>query len=164
MVDNVVAALNEQFHIPATNENGLTPPPGLIHRHNKKRVVIHSKNAKDPWPEERFQAVADWLEAHGYEPYFLPIFPTLEELANCIYESGYFIGNDSGPGHLASALNIPNLIIGRDPENMRLWRPGWLKGEVVLPLLNWKPLRKYWKKLITTNSVISKLKSKILIN
>lgn len=164
MVDNVVTALHDQFLIPATADNGLTPPKGLIHRCHKKRVVIHSTNAKDPWPEEKFHEVADWLKSQGYEPFFLPVFPTLEELASCIYESGFFIGNDSGPGHLASALKIPNLIIGKDPENMRLWRPGWLKGELALPLLNWRPVRKYWKELITTKSVISKLKTKILNN
>lgn len=169
MVDNVVMALKSLFQIEATRDNGLRPPVGLVHRRHLKRVVIHttSSNPSRNWPEKKFHKVAKWLAAQGFEPSFLPTFPTLEELISYIYESGYFLGNDSGPGHIASCLQIPNLVIGNREKHMRLWRPGWGLGEIVTPprwIPNWKIMRKEWKLLITTNSVINKLKQRVLKN
>ena len=54
-----------------------------------------------------------------------PIFSSLEELTSFLYESAFFIGNDSGPGHVASALNIPTLTIGQTKDlidnSFELW-------------------------------------------
>lgn len=172
MVDNVVASLQTLFSIPATSENGLKPPSELVHRRHRKRVLIHdtSGNVERNWPRKKFEAVATWLHSKGYEPSFLPRFATLEELTSFIYESGFFLGNDSGPGHIASCLNIPHLIIGREERHMRHWRPGWLKGEILVPpgwVPNWKGFRireKNWKSFITSNSVIKILKNNVLHN
>jgi heptosyltransferase-3 len=172
MVDNVVTALRLLFRIPATDENGFKPFPSLIHRRHKKRVAIHTSSAvpEKNWPEQRFLQLARWLESEGYEPAILPLFPTLEDLASYIYESGYFLGNDSGPGHIASCLKIPHLIIGREEKQMKLWRPGWATGEVVVPpswLPNWKGLRlreAHWKKFVTLNNVIKRFKNNVLCN
>ncbi len=72
--------------------------------------------------KEKFLKVAAWLSREGYDPVFTvapyeqsewsgPLFPQLEDLASFLYESGAFLGNDSGTGHLASLLKIPHLII-----------------------------------------------------
>ena len=166
MVANVVAALDSLFGIQANTDNGFSPIEGLVHRKHLKRVAIHSTSgdAKRNWPEEKFIKLAQWLEGQGFVPSFLPLFPTLEELASFIYESGYFVGNDSGPGHIASCLKIPHLIIGREEKHMRHWRPGWGYGEVITPprwVPNWKGLRlreKEWKKFTTTRRTINKFK------
>lgn len=172
MVDNVVACMKSLFSISATNDNGFRPPKGLHHRKYLRRVVIHSTSG-DPdrnWPLKKFEKVAKWLERQGYEPFFLPQFPSLEELLSFIYESGFFLGNDSGPGHIASLLKVPHIVVGREKKHMHHWRPGWGFGEIIVPpdwALNLKGLRlreTHWKSLITTNRIIKCFKNRILQN
>lgn len=166
MVDNVVTALRLLFRIPATPDNGITPPAELTHRKFSKRVVIHT-SSRDPnknWSLEKFIQCAELLKQEGYEPVFLPQFPTLDELFAFIYESSYFLGNDSGPGHIASCLQIPHLIIGTAERHMRLWRPGWSPGEIVVPpswIPNLKGIRfreKHWKRFISVGKVMNRFK------
>ena len=172
MVENVIKSLETLFSIPATSDNGFTPPEGLVYRRNTKRVIIHatSGNHLRNWPLEKFNKVAEWLKAKGYEPVFLPVFPSLEELASFIYESAFFIGNHSGPGHIASCLHIPHIIIGTEERHMRHWRPGWKKGSVIVPprwIPNVKGFRlreKKWKSLITKGMVIASVKKEFLIH
>lgn len=172
MVDNAIEAVHLLFQIQATPDNGLKVPEGLVHRKYENRVVIHptSALAARNWPMDKFIRCAQWLEQQGFEPKFLPRFPSLDELMCYIYESGYFLGNDSGPGHIASNLNIPHLIIGREERHMRHWRPGWKKGEIITPptwVPNWKWLRtreRNWKHFITTRMVINSFKDNVLSN
>ncbi len=89
--------------------------------------------------------VAAWLKQEGYDPVFTvspseapewgssPLFPTLGDLASFLYESGAFLGNDSGTAHLASLLEIPHLIIAGNGLQMPLWRTGWLPGHTIAP-------------------------------
>lgn len=169
MVDNVVKSLKELFKAPATPDTGLTPPEGLIHRKHRKRVAIHHASGSSERNWHNFTEVAIWLKSQGYEPAFLPQFPTLSELLAFIYESGYFVGNDSGPGHAASLLQIPHLIIGREERHMRHWRPGWKEGTILTPsrlIPNWKGLRmreNHWKSFISVKNVINSLKTRTLI-
>lgn len=170
MVDNIVASLKMLFGIEATPENGFHPPAGLIHRRFSKRIAIHttSGNAFRNFPLKKFEEFAHWAKIEGFDPVILPQFPSLEELTSYIYESGYFIGNDSGPGHLASYLKIPHLIIGREEKQMRHWRPGWGHGTIITPpkwVPNWKGLRlreKYWKMFISSKTIINRFKHIVL--
>ncbi len=172
MVANIVACLKSLFGIDATPDNGLHPPKGLIHRRYPKRIAIHAGSG-DPqrnWPLSRFTSFAKWAKNQGFDPLFLPQFATLEELFSFLFESGYFLGNDSGPGHIASSLNIPNLIIGKEEKHMRHWRPGWLMGPIITPpkwIPNWKGLRireKYWRLFIAKRSVIKLFKTIVSLN
>lgn len=162
MVENVVHAIKSLFQIQATSMNGLKAPPGLVHRRHRKRVAIHtlSNDFNKNWPYQKFLKVAAWLKKKGYEPFFLPLFPSLEELLSAIYESGFFLGIDSGPGHIASCLHIPHLIIGESERHMRFWRPGWKAGEIVFPPA-WAP-KKYWKSFITSRKIIKRFKINVL--
>jgi len=161
--------------------NGMSPLPGLLFRKNKGHVLIHplSNDPKKNWPKSKFLQLAERLQKMNFDPSFilapgeksawpevqaLPT-PTLEELASTIYESDYFIGNDSGPGHLASYLSIPHLIIGSDEKMMRQWRPGWHQGEIIYPS-RWAPnfkgfrLRENkWQFFVSTNSVLRRFNS-----
>ena len=157
MVDNITLAMQKWFGL-SSKENGLTPPPSLIHKKYPKRVAIHT-GSRDPhrnWPIERFNKIATYLKQKGYDPVFLEQFQTLEDLASFIYESGSFIGNDSGPGHLASCLQIPSIIIGTSYNHLLLWRPGWLPPRVVTPprwTSTFKWTRKRWKSFIPTRVI-----------
>ena len=184
MVANVVAGLKTLFSIDAAaGLNGLTPPAGLIFQKHPKRIAIHPTSSLQTknWPRKKFLKVASWLKKNGYEPVFItapserdqwgsPLFPSLEELASFLYESGAFLGNDSGPGHIASYLNLPHLIIGRSEKAMKLWRPGWHPGHVITPsrwIPNWKWLKLRENKgnqLVLVKNVIKSLKNNVLLN
>lgn len=172
MVENIALA-SEKFFGQKHFDNGLRPPCGLIYRRFPKRIAIHPTGSSNDkiWPRENFLAIASALKKQGYEPVFTvpdqeramwdaPELKTLGNLAAFLYESGSFLGNDSGPGHLASFLQIPHLILGGDGTQMPLWQPGWRKGTVVSPspcLMYFKAFRKQWKKLIRTKHVLKKL-------
>lgn len=158
--------------------NGFYPLPHLIHRKHQKKVLIHptSGNPFRNWPKHRFFLLAKHLNQLGFHIEWLipfserslwpelnpPHLPSLEDLASLIYESDYFIGNNSGPGHLASYLSIPHLIIGHNEQHMRLWKPGWHLGEVICPpqwIPNWKGFRireRHWKEFISVINVLSR--------
>ena len=127
------------------------------------------------WLPQRFLKLAENLAASGFEVVFImsapekleweqviedrfPLigFDTVDGCAEFIYESGYFIGNDSGGGHLASNLNIPTLSIHGRRSKARDWQPGWGTVEVVSPFLNLigSRLRQhYWKYFLSVKSV-----------
>lgn len=164
-----------------TKSNGFIPLPGLSHRKWKERIAIHPTSARPTrnWPKEKFVKLALHLKQAGFRPVFIPgnqegadrkdswkdtgvetaFFPTLDLLAQFIYESGYLIGNDSGVGHLASALRVPTLTVCRSRRWADMWAPSFTKGVVVAPS-PWIPnisgfrLRdRHWKKCISVGMV-----------
>jgi hypothetical protein len=177
MADNIALAIARLLNSKdISKDNGLAIPEGLVHRFYKERIVIHptSSDARKNWPVGKFLKLAELLKERGFEPVFtvsptereswlyveekgisVPLFESLDELAHFLYESAYVIGNDSVVGHLASNLQIPTLIISNNRERMRLWRPGWLPGEILTPpewVPNFKFLRireRYWHAWIT---------------
>lgn len=177
MVENIAQSINSLLGIQGfSKDNGLVIPKELKHRKFLWRVLIHptSTNRQKNWPAEKFLQMATRLQQAGYEPIFAlephdypqwqslledkfsyPRFHTLDELACYIYESGYVIGNDSFLGHLASNLHIPQMIIAGEAKRMRLWRPGWLQGELVtapswVPNIKFCRLRdNHWHKFIS---------------
>jgi heptosyltransferase-3 len=182
MADNIAESIAAFLDFPVpSKENGLSPPSALTHRLRKEQVIIHptSRVPAKNWKVEGFLDVAVKLKLKGFQPVFcvgpnerqawenieeagfvLADFRTLSDLAAAVYESGFAIGNDSLIGHLASNLGVPTLIIANDEKRMRLWRPGWHKGHLVLPppyLPNWKFLRlreQKWQHFITANNVL----------
>lgn len=160
MAENIATATASLLQLPAPNKhNRITPLPHLSHRRQRRRVLIHhtSSTSEKNWLEEKFHEVASGLKKRGFYPVFLRECETLSDLASYVYESGYVIGNDSLVGHLASNLHIPNLIIADKSERMKLWRPGWLEGEVVTlhPLIpSWKFFEKNWQYFISSGRVL----------
>jgi heptosyltransferase III len=181
MVENCRLGTKTLFGGHVSIFNGMVPLQGLMHRKYQRRVLIHPTSAdeKKNWPKIKFLQLAQLLQKMHFHPLFIFSqieknawpevesldIPTLEELASTIYESDYFIGNDSGPGHIASYLSIPHVIIGRDEQSMRLWRPGWHKGKIIYPprwLPNLKGFRlreNKWKDFVLTSSVLRKFNS-----
>lgn len=172
IAENMRLLCERVLHLPKiTKNNGFIPPSGLISRKYPKRVAIHPTSARETrnWPKEKFLALAEYLKARAFEPVFIPgtkadwenighdiaLFPNLDALAKFLYESGFLIGNDSGLGHLASALGIPTLTICRRKTWANMWAPGFHKGVVITPS-PWIPnirgfrLRdRHWKKFIS---------------
>ena len=177
IAENIHLFCQRVLHLPKiTKSNGFIPPPELVHQKHPDRVVVHPTSARltRNWPKEKFVKLALHLKEEGYRLAFvpgpkdheewkgllsldfaLPSFPSLDLLARYIYESGYLIGNDSGLGHLASALGIPTLTFCRRKTWANMWAPSFHRGEVVTPS-SWIPnirgfrLRdRYWKKFIS---------------
>jgi heptosyltransferase III len=125
MAENIRNALRTLFPgIEPTLENGLAPPHLLQFRRFQRRIALHptSTSAEKNWPKDSFLKLQDKLQQQGWDPVFIvppkeaaswrsPLFPQLSDLATFLFESGFLIGNDSGPGHLASNLGLPTVII-----------------------------------------------------
>lgn len=154
-----------------SKNNGLIPPAGLVSRKHLKRVVIHPTSTREirSWPKEKFLEFGKHLQKDGFEVilvpqakegweglgFEVPLFSTLDLLARYLYESGFLVGNDSGLGHLASALGIPTLTVCRRKTLANMWAPSFHKGLVVTPspwIPNIRGLRlrdRYWKSFIS---------------
>jgi hypothetical protein len=116
-------------------DNGLIAPSHLRRRSHTKRVVIHptANLTRKSWLPRRFAERADWdwLDQQGFPR---PRFASLAEVAAWLYESGWFVGNDSGIAHLASNLGVPAVTLAVRRKIAIRWRPGWAPARAVLPL------------------------------
>lgn len=160
--------------------NGIAPPKGHRHRRFLNRVAIHPTSSRPAsnWPKEKYVKLALHLQKMGYHPVFIPgsqelaawkdleslglslaEFPDLDALAGYLYESGYFIGNDSGLGHMASCLQVPTVTLCRRAALAALWRPSFGPGAVLTPsrwIPNIRGLRlrdREWKRFISVARV-----------
>ena len=180
VASNIARGCQKILQTPYTKDNELTIPQGKTFRKHSTRVVIHpmSNDPKRNWKKRQFLTLADKLKRKGFFPTFcmspaekqewegiegvdLPTFANLREVKEFIYESGFFIGNDSGLGHLASNLGIPTLTISGNPKRVRLWRPDWSLGKIAtlpFPLPNFKgvhfPFRdNFWQNFVSVRQV-----------
>lgn len=104
-------------------------------------VVIHlgSGSPTKCWPAANFHALASALQKRGWHVALLcgPVErerqlsvgdlpalhpPDLRSLAGLLAKAALFIGNDSGPGHIAAAVGTPTLTLF-GPTDPRLWAP-----------------------------------------
>ncbi|MCP5491540.1 MAG: hypothetical protein H7A40_00670 [Chlamydiales bacterium] len=176
MAQHIANACSKWLDLPASKSVTLSWLEKEQHRKIRNRVVIHptSRNPMKQWSKEQFISLARNLASKGFVPVFvvsdnersdwedvafdLPKFDKLVDVAKFIHESGYFIGNDSGLGHLASLVGVPTLTIADSPKRIKLWRPNWQIGLVVapnLPVPNFKgvgmPWRdRYWRRFVSS--------------
>ncbi len=120
------------------------------------KVVIHpgARGKLRRWRPERFSEIArrlrDTYEAAiilvagpgerglveaveigmGFPASFRSTALSLLEMAALLKRCQLFMGNDSAPGHLAAAVNCPNLTLF-GPTFPHMWRPLGSKGEAV---------------------------------
>lgn len=176
MVYNTCKAMQDLFGLETNGQNCLHPTLPLVHRKYEKRVLIHPMSMQEDknWLKSKFLKLAKKLTSLGFDPMFIlspkerngwpdlinaPLFSTLEELTKTVYESGFLIGNDSGPAHLASYYSIPHIVIAQGRQ-MPLWSTGWHPPLIVRPpkwVPNLKGMRlreKKWKYFITTRDVL----------
>ncbi|ALM84781.1 glycosyltransferase family 9 protein [Bordetella sp. N] len=165
----------------ASLENGLRVPAGLVSRKHDKRVVIHPTSTSEQrcWARRHFVELALRLQREGYEPHFV-LAPgeragweclaehglallrasRLADVAAFIHESGWFIGNESGIGHLASNVGVPTLTVTGRPTRTRAWRPAWTRSRIVYPLYivggRWRDL--YWREWLLPGHVLHEFK------
>ncbi|MEI6242019.1 MAG: glycosyltransferase family 9 protein [Chlamydiota bacterium] len=147
VAENLFSFCRDILFLPKVEKNcGMVAPSSLSYRKYKKRIAIHptSRDLSRNWPVQKFYQLKIALETKGYEVVFIvspkeaqvwkaPYFASLHETASFLYESGYFIGNDSGIGHLASSLQIPTLTIFSSRRKEPFWRPDWTIGKTIKP-------------------------------
>lgn len=179
---NIVAADNIELFCrrvlkleKTTRSCGIADPYRLSHRKNRLRVIIHPFAAKKGrrWDKRKYLEIYSYLQRKGFDPVFIASekeksewldgeicsFSSFDKLASFLFESGYMIGNDSGIGHLSSALGLPTLTICRSYRSIAIWRPAWSKGIVLSPsklIINIKGFRfrdKHWQKFISVGKV-----------
>ena len=184
MAENIAKGISKLLNLAGVSKNnGMSPLQHLTHRKYKNRVVIHpsSSSQEKNWPASKFSRLKEKLIKKGFDVVIavspserqrwqelfatdIPFLSTLSDLAELIYESGYVIGNDSLACHLASNLQVPSLIVADDEKRMKLWRPGWLKAEVITPSSFWLRLfwfkrgPKHWTHLISVTEVFGRFK------
>ncbi|MGF6772378.1 heptosyltransferase-3 [Paraburkholderia sp. GAS199] len=165
--------------------NGMRAPAGLVFRRHSTRVALHPEASSDDkrWTRTRFVGLARHLARNGFEAQFtletsekphwdslgilhalppLRHFADTSALAAWLYESGWFIGNDSGVGHLASSLGVPTLTVFRRRRIAQRWRPGFAAGAVVVPPW-WIPTaglkERWWRESISVRRVAAAFES-----
>lgn len=111
-------------------------------------AVIHALAAtpEKTWPSKGFLEVARHLEVSlGLQPVFiggegedLSAFGAyrtvagapLDELAKLMRDAAFFVGNDSGPAHVAAAFGVPQVVVFA-PSDAEIWSP-WRTPSVVV--------------------------------
>ena len=111
-------------------------------------AVIHPKAAtpEKTWPAGNFTALAEHIESTlSLQPVIVagagedltPFhkWPTvigapLAELARLMRDASLFVGNDSGPAHVAAAFGVPQLVFF-GPSDSEVWAPWQTQAEVL---------------------------------
>jgi ADP-heptose:LPS heptosyltransferase len=108
-------------------------------RHNVALLHAVAATPEKTWPAERFLAVAEYLTGAGLQPVFiggpgddLSAFrkyrsvagAPLAEVKRLLAGASLFVGNDSGPAHMAAAFGLPVVAIfgASDPAIWGPWR------------------------------------------
>ena len=118
-----------------------------ISRPTRPLAVIHPVAATPAktWPAAGFLAAAARLRAQGMEPVFIgtpadDLTPfgqyrvqtaSLSELKNLLASASLYLGNDSGPAHMAAAFGLPVVVIFSDSDPV-IWAPWRTASEVLI--------------------------------
>jgi ADP-heptose:LPS heptosyltransferase len=121
--------------------------PNGRHDASSAMAVIHPVAAtpEKTWRADGFLAVASRLQELGMEPVFIGAqgadlapftrFRTvagapLSEVKSLLAGATFFVGNDSGPAHMAAAFGLPVVVIFGN-SNPAIWSPWRTPSEVV---------------------------------
>ena len=123
------------------------------------RILLHpgAGSIRKRWPIKNFLEVEALLKAAGLDPHFIlgpaeedlvdallrtcrtvHTLTELTELAALLNSAGGYIGNDSGPSHLAAFLGVPSAVIF-GPADPQRWKPVGPAVEIVRPELACRP-------------------------
>jgi len=109
--------------------------------------IVHpvAATAEKTWRADGFLAVAEHLKSRGLETVFIggagdDLSPfrayrtvagaPLAEIKALLAGAALFVGNDSGPAHMAAAFGVPSIVIF-GPSDPEIWGPWRTASEVV---------------------------------
>jgi ADP-heptose:LPS heptosyltransferase len=111
-------------------------------------AVLHAlaSTSRKTWPAERFRDIAEQLVDARIQPVFIAgpredvtgfrafntvVGAPLSEVKTLISRASLFVGNDSGPAHMAAAFGVRSVVIfaDSDPE---IWGPWKSPAQVLL--------------------------------
>jgi ADP-heptose:LPS heptosyltransferase len=110
-------------------------------------AIIHPVAAtpEKTWRADGFLAVAEYLKESGLEPVFIggagdDLSPfrgyrtiagaPLSEIKTLLSTASLFVGNDSGPAHMAAAFGVPAVVIFGDSDPA-IWGPWRTVSQVI---------------------------------
>src|SRR5438552_7487655 len=117
---------------------------GVTRANFKPYAVIHpiaSQPAKT-WPAARFLEVAAYLDMEpvfiagpgedlsAFRKYRTLAGAPLSEIKNLLANASLFVGNDSGPAHMAAAFGLPVVVLFGS-SNVDVWRPWKTSSEAL---------------------------------
>jgi heptosyltransferase-3 len=128
----------------------LMPAPAGRSKHapDEPYAVIHPTAAtpEKTWPSENFVALAEHIQsALGLRPVVIagqgedltPFYrwrtvagAPLAEVARLMRDAAFFVGNDSGPAHVAAAFGVPQVVLF-GPSDSEVWAPWQTPAEVL---------------------------------
>jgi heptosyltransferase III len=110
-------------------------------------AVIHAfaSAPEKCWPVERFAEVGRYLSLWNIAPVFLagpgddlPVMEdqhvfrgSLMQAKAVLSRAKLFVGNDSGPAHVAAAFNVPSVVLF-GPSKPAIWGPWRTESEIVV--------------------------------
>lgn len=104
-------------------------PKGIINYDESKKikgkVFIHWSNNTD-WKRkipnslelEQKKIIREFLQKNNYIFVYYSDFFTINDIINNMETCEYFLGIDSGPMHIAAALNLKSIVIINDPHKL----------------------------------------------
>ena len=161
-------------------ENGLVIPESAQATKDPQKIIIHptSSSRLKNWKMQGFIQIGRLLQDQGFDPEFIvapqdvniPIrlreaglncysHSDLGSVARRLCTASWFIGNNSGIGHLASNVRTPTITLFALPRRVGRWQPCWAPATAVLPALSEKipELLRHiiWKHWITPEGVLA---------
>jgi ADP-heptose:LPS heptosyltransferase len=124
----------------------LSSEPNQIPRSSYAVLHPYASAPEKTWLAARFLAVAKHLSAAGLEPQFIAgpadeigVFEnfqvhhslSLGALKNLMAGAQLFIGNDSGPAHIAAAFGVPSVVLF-GPSDPVTWAPWKTEAKVLI--------------------------------
>lgn len=175
MVDHAVEfCRRELFLEEAQSDIGLMPPQRSECEKANQPVVFSPTSGKSRknWLSGRFMLLARQLQDMGHKCVFavapseatdwserldgeftLAPTPTIAALANLLSDARALVCNDSGAGHLASALGTPVVAVIPRRDSDYTWRPGWGTVKMVSPIIPMRALSGLWPYFVSVRQV-----------
>jgi len=175
MVEHVVHYCRRQLSLKSAQADiGLAVLEDVDSRNQKRPVVISptSGKARKNWLAGSFVVLARQLQEAGHECVFavapseqtewterlrgrfpLAQTPSITALASLLNSARVLVCNDSGAGHLASALGTPVVCVIPRRDADYTWRPGWGTAALVSPVFPVRGLSRLWPYFVSVKQV-----------
>ena len=181
MVEHAVEFCRRELSLGEAHADiGLVVPENVEGQEKKERIIISPTSGKTRknWLAGRFILLAQQLQETGQECVFtvapseatewmerlggrfsLAQTPNVAALANLLANARALVCNDSGVGHLASALGTPVVCVIPRRDADYAWRPGWGEAVLVSPVLPVRGLSRLWPYFVGVRQVRHSLES-----